>query len=86
MALQARSEGFNLERKAETGEMWLLLRGSGGEVDISAEAENLESLQRKTGAQSVIRHDPLFSTAYDMLLLLELALVFPLKRKYENEN
>ena len=28
-ALQARSEGFNLERKAETGEMWLLLRGRG---------------------------------------------------------
>ena len=42
-ALQARSEGFNLERKAETGEMWLLVRG-GGEVDISAEAKNLESL------------------------------------------
>ena len=46
-ALQARSEGFNLERKAETGEMWLLVRGRGGEVDISAEAENLESLQPK---------------------------------------
>ena len=45
--LQARSEGFNLERKAETGEMWLLVRGRGGEVDISAEAENLESLQPK---------------------------------------
>ena len=28
-ALQARSEGFNLERKAETGEMWLLVRGRG---------------------------------------------------------
>ena len=28
-ALQARSEGFNLERKAEIGEMWLLLRGGG---------------------------------------------------------
>ena len=42
--LQARSEGFNLERKAETGGMWLLVRGGGGEVDISAEAENLESL------------------------------------------
>ena len=27
--LQARSEGFNLERKAETGEMWLLVRGRG---------------------------------------------------------
>jgi len=27
--LQARSEGFNLERKAEIGEMWLLVRGSG---------------------------------------------------------
>ena len=45
-ALQARSEGFNLERKAEIGEMWLLVR-EGGEVDISVEAENLESLQRK---------------------------------------
>ena len=44
-ALQARSEGFNLERKAETGEMWLLVRRRGGEVDFSAEAENLESLQ-----------------------------------------
>ena len=29
-ALQARSEGFNLERKVETGEMWLLVRGRGG--------------------------------------------------------
>ena len=29
-ALQERSEGFNLERKAETGEMWLLVRGGGG--------------------------------------------------------
>ena len=38
----------------------------GGEVDISAEAEILESLQRKTGAQSVIRHGPLFRTVYDM--------------------
>ena len=27
--LQARSEGFNLERKAEIGEMWLLVRGMG---------------------------------------------------------
>ena len=26
-ALQARSERFNLERKAERGEMWLLVRG-----------------------------------------------------------
>ena len=46
-ALQTRSEGFNLERKVETGEMWLLVRERGGEVDISAEAKNLESLQRK---------------------------------------
>ena len=38
----------------------------GGEVDISAEAEILESLQRKTGAQSVIRHGPLFRTVYEM--------------------
>ena len=65
-ALQARSEGFNLERKAETGEMWLLIRGRGGEVDISTEAKNLVSLQQKTGAQSVIRHGPLFRTMYDM--------------------
>ena len=28
-ALQARSEGFNLERKAERGELWLLVRGRG---------------------------------------------------------
>ena len=46
-ALQARSEGFNLERKAEIGEMWLWQGGGGEEVDISAEAENLESLQPK---------------------------------------
>ena len=46
-ALQARSEGFNLERKAKTGEMWLLVNGRDGELDISAKAENLESLQRK---------------------------------------
>ena len=26
---EARSEGFNLERKAERGEMWLLVRGRG---------------------------------------------------------
>ena len=26
-ALQARSEGFNLERKAERGERWLFVRG-----------------------------------------------------------
>ena len=45
-ALQARSEGFNLERKAETGEMWLLVRGGGEEVYFSMETENLESLQR----------------------------------------
>ena len=45
--LQTRSEGFNLERKAETGEMWLFVRGGGGEVDISTEAKNLESLQTK---------------------------------------
>ena len=44
VVLQARSEGFNLERKAERGEMWILVRGRGGEVDISVEAENLESL------------------------------------------
>ena len=46
-ALRARSEGFNLERKAETGEMWLLVRRGGGELDNSAKAKNLESLQRK---------------------------------------
>ena len=45
--LQARSEGFNFEKKVETGEMWLLVRGRGREVDISAEAKNLESLQPK---------------------------------------
>ena len=54
--LQARSEGFNLERKAETWEMWLLVRGRGGEVDISVEAENLESakkLARKVSSDTV---------------------------------
>ena len=40
-ALEARSECFNMERKAEIGEMWLLVRGRGGEVDISAEAKKL---------------------------------------------
>ena len=60
------SEGFNLERKAEIGEMWLLVRGRGGEVDISTEAENFESVQRKAGVQSVIKHSPLFRTVYDM--------------------
>ena len=64
--LQARSEGFNLERKAERGEMWLLVRGGGGEVDISAEAEFWNRFSEKTGAQSVIRHGPLFRTVYDM--------------------
>ena len=49
-----------MERKAKRGKMWLLVRGRGGEVDISVEAENLESLQPKTGAQSVIRHGSLF--------------------------
>ena len=36
-----------LESKAERGKMWLLVRGRGGEVDISADTENLESLQPK---------------------------------------
>ena len=30
VALQARSEGLNLERKVEIGEMWLLVRGGRG--------------------------------------------------------
>ena len=47
VVLQARSEGFKLERKAETGEMCLLLRGRGVEVDISVEAKFFESVQRK---------------------------------------
>ena len=33
--------------RRKEGEMWLLVRGRGGEVDISAEDENLESLQPK---------------------------------------
>ena len=33
--------------RRKEGEMWLLVRGGGGEVDISAKAENLESLQPK---------------------------------------
>ena len=40
-SLQARSESLNLERKAETWEMWLLVRGGGGEVDISVKANFL---------------------------------------------
>ena len=64
--LQATSEGFNLEWKVETGEMWLLVRGRGGKVDISAEAENLDRFSEKTSMQSVIRHGPLFRTMYDM--------------------
>ena len=40
-------QGVKVSTWAETGEMWLLVKGRGGEVDISAEAENLESLQRK---------------------------------------
>ena len=40
--------------------------GGGGEVDIFAKAENLESLHKKTGVQSVIRHSALFRTVYDM--------------------
>ena len=51
--LQARSEGLDLERKSETGGMWLLARGMGGEVDISAEAENSELLQQKKLALKV---------------------------------
>ena len=51
-------------RKQEKCGFWY--GGGGGEVDISAEAENLESLQQKNGAQSVIRHGPLFRTVYDM--------------------
>ena len=43
----SKSEGFNSERKAERGEMWILVRGGDVEVDISAKAENLESLQPK---------------------------------------
>ena len=59
-ALQARSEGFNLERKAEIGEMWLLVRGRSGEVAISGKPKIWNRFSQKTGAQSVIRHGPLF--------------------------
>jgi hypothetical protein len=48
---KASSEGLNLERKEETVEMWLLVGGGGGDLDISAVAENLRTVQRKTGAQ-----------------------------------
>ena len=37
---KASSEGLNLERKEETVEMWLLMGGGGGDLDISAIAEN----------------------------------------------
>jgi hypothetical protein len=36
---KASSEGLNLERKEEPVEMWLLVRGGGGELDISAVAK-----------------------------------------------
>jgi len=37
--------------------MWLLVRGRGGEVDISAEAKNLESLQPKN-CRAKCHHTP----------------------------
>ena len=33
--------------RRKEGDMWFLVRGGGGEIDISAAAENLESLQPK---------------------------------------
>ena len=59
--LQARSEGFNLERKAETGEMWLLVRGRGwgGRYFRGSRKFGIASA-KKIGTQSVIRHGPLF--------------------------
>ena len=63
---RCKSEGFNLERKAETRKMWLLVRGRGGEVDISAEAKNLESLQRKNWRTKCHQNGPLFRIVYDM--------------------
>ena len=59
--LQARSEGFNLERKAERGEMWLLVRGRGrgGRYFRGSRKFGIASA-KKTSAQSVIRHGPIF--------------------------
>ena len=55
---------FQLGKEGGNRGMWLLVRGGGREVDISAEAENFESLQRKTSAQSVIRRcSRIFCTA-----------------------
>ena len=38
---------FQLGKEGKTWEMWVLVWGRGGEVDISMEAENLESFQLK---------------------------------------
>jgi hypothetical protein len=53
---KARSEGLNLKRKEETVAMWLLVAGGGGDLDISAVAENLRTVQRKTGTQVWLTH------------------------------
>ena len=55
-ALQARSEGFNLERKAEAGEMWLLVRGMGRGYFRGSQKfgiASLEKLGRKVSSDTV---------------------------------
>ena len=42
--------------------MWLLVGGGGGKVDISMVGEIFRSVQEKTGAQRVIRHDSFLKT------------------------
>ena len=54
------SEGFNLERKADIGEMWLLARGRGERYIFTRKPKIWNRFSEKTGAQSVIRHGPLF--------------------------
>ena len=56
------------------------------EVDISAEAANLESLQPKTGAQSVIRHGPLFRTMYDMWTSQTIQIASPVCDEFERQK
>ena len=51
--LQARSEGFNLERKAETGEMWLLVRGRGRGGRYFRESRKFGIASAKTPARKV---------------------------------
>ena len=64
--LQARSEGFNLERNAKTWEMWLLVRGRGQGGRYFRGSQKFGIGSAKKLAQSVSRYGPLFKTVYDM--------------------